>query len=65
MCFIEDNPEVNKTDKKIEYREVLSASEVNCYKIWLHAFNYKFKKYEFETKYPDWAQKDYDIDHIF
>ncbi len=55
----------NSQGKKIEYREVLSASEVNCYKIWLHAFNYKFQKYEFQTKYPDWAQKDYDIENKF
>jgi len=51
--------------KKIEFREVISSSEVNCYKIWLHAHNYKFQKYEFQTQYPDWAQKDYDLEYKF
>lgn len=62
---MDENLEDYKTEKKIEYREVISASEVNCYKIWLHAFNYKFQKYEFETKYPEWALGEYVIDHKF
>ena len=43
----------------------ISASEVMCYKIWLHAFNYKFEKYEFETKRPDWSLENYDPGYKF
>lgn len=45
--------------------EEISASEVMCYKIWLHAFNYRFEKYEFETKRPDWSLEEYDIGYKF
>ena len=43
----------------------ISVSELFCYKIWLHAWSYKFDKYEFKTKEPNWAKKNYIIEHIF
>lgn len=41
------------------------VSEIYCYKIWLHAWQYKFDKYNFKTEYPEWANKDYKICHKF
>lgn len=43
----------------------ISVSEMYCYKIWLHSWKYKFDKYEFTTKIPEWAKEDYEIEHIF
>ncbi len=43
----------------------LSVSEIYCYKIWLHAWTYKFENYEFKTSIPDWATKEYNPNHIF
>jgi hypothetical protein len=43
----------------------LSVSEIFCYKIWLHAWTYKFENYEFKTSIPDWATKEYNPNHIF
>lgn len=64
LCYKLEND--NQDAKpKIEYTKVLSASEVNCYKIWLHAFKYLFEDYEFTTKLPDWATKEYDLDYKF
>ena len=62
-----ENPELkeylynsdNKNDNNV------SVSDLFCYKIWLHAWSYKFDKYEFKTKEPDWAKKDYIIEHKF
>ena len=50
----------NKDDK-----DIYSVSELYCYKIWLHAWSYKFDKYEFKTKEPDWSDKNYIIEHKF
>ena len=52
--------QLNSTDK-----DNVSVSELFCYKIWLHALSYKFDKYEFKTKEPDWAKKEYNIEHKF
>ena len=60
--FNENNDNNNNND---DINNEISASEVMCYKIWLHAFNYKFDKYEFETKRPDWSLEDYDPGFIF
>jgi 23S rRNA-/tRNA-specific pseudouridylate synthase len=43
----------------------ISVSEMYCYKIWLHSWKYKFDKYEFTTKIPEWAKEDYQIDYTF
>lgn len=53
----------NITEKKED--PILSVSQIYCYKIWLHAWNYKFDEYEFETKYPEWAKEDHIIDFKF
>ena len=45
--------------------ESISVSEMYCYKIWLHSWKYKFDKYEFTTKIPEWAEDNYKIDHKF
>ena len=50
----------NKDDK-----DIYSVSELYCYKIWLHAWSYKFDKYEFKTKEPDWSDKNYIIENKF
>ena len=46
-------------------KDIYSVSELYCYKIWLHAWSYKFDKYEFKTKEPDWSDKNYIIEHKF
>jgi 23S rRNA-/tRNA-specific pseudouridylate synthase len=56
----DDGIEPNVTSEK-----VLSVSEIYCYKIWLHALRYKFDDLTFETKYPEWAEKDYVLDYKF
>ena len=43
----------------------ISVSQIYCYKIWLHAWNYKFDDLQFETKYPEWAKENYKIDFKF
>lgn len=53
-----ENNEVNYDDKIKS--DKISPGEVMCYKIWLHAFNYKFEKYEFETRRPEWSLEEYD-----
>lgn len=45
--------------------EEISTSQIFCYKIWLHAWTYKFDKYEFKTSYPSWANKEYVIENKF
>ena len=54
------NPEINEENK-----DIFSVSELYCYKIWLHAWSYKFDGYAFKTKEPDWAEKDYIIENKF
>ena len=39
----------------------ITVSELFCYRIWLHSYSYKFDKYVFETKIPDWGQKEYKL----
>ena len=63
-----ENPELkeyqyNSTNENSN--DIFSVSELFCYKIWLHAWSYKFDKYEFKTKEPDWAIKNYKIEHKF
>ena len=62
-----ENPELKEYQINIENKdnENISVSELFCYKIWLHAWSYKFDKYEFKTQEPDWAKKDYVIEHKF
>lgn len=55
----------NESSNNIEQNESISVSEMYCYKIWLHSWKYKFDKYEFTTKIPQWAKEDYHIDHTF
>jgi 23S rRNA-/tRNA-specific pseudouridylate synthase len=59
-----NDSENNKIPEKKEEPK-LSVSQIYCYKIWLHAWNYKFDEYEFETKYPEWAKEDHVIDFKF
>ena len=62
-----ENPEL----KEYQYNsnnnsdDIFSVSELYCYKIWLHAWSYKFDKYHFKTKEPDWADINYKIEHKF
>ncbi len=58
------NDTINDNDNT-NNRSDTSVSQIYCYKIWLHALNYKFDKYEFETKPPQWADKNYDINRKF
>ena len=66
-----DNPDMKKyqfvEEKEIEVGmgEGISVSEVYCYKIWLHAWTYKFENYEFKTSIPKWAEKEYVLDYKF
>jgi tRNA pseudouridine synthase 9 len=67
-----DNPDLIKFQHYIpdselnnENNEELSVSEIYCYKIWLHAWNYKFDIHEFETKFPEWAKENYEINYKF
>ena len=56
-----NNNNNNITDNNLN----LSVSEIYCYKIWLHAWTYKFENYEFKTSIPDWATKEFNPNHIF
>jgi len=58
------NDNNNDNNYDIENKE-FSTHEIMCYKIWLHAFSYKFDKYEFETKRPYWSLEDYEMDYKF
>ena len=63
-----ENPELKEyqyNSSNINNNDIFSVSELFCYKIWLHAWSYKFDKYEFKTKDPDWANKNYKIEHKF
>lgn len=70
-----DNPDMflKKTEPikdEVELKDIISAktlavSEIFAYKIWLHAYRYQFEKYEFKTKTPIWANKDYVINKSF
>ena len=42
-----DKPELKEYLLNPENKDDISVSELFCYKIWLHAFSYKFDKYEF------------------
>ena len=55
-----ENIELNK-DKS----QTVSSSDVMCYKIWLHAYHYKFESYDFETQRPDWSLESYKVGHKF
>ena len=64
-----ENPELKayqyNSDNNNNEKDIYSVSELYCYKIWLHAWSYKFDKYEFKTKEPDWSGKNYIIEHKF
>ena len=60
-----DDPKLKEYQLNSEDKDNISVSELFCYKIWLHAWSYKFDKYEFKTKEPDWGKKEYIIDHKF
>lgn len=61
-----DDPDMKQyMYKEDEDNKDLSVSEIYCYKIWLHAWTYKFEKYEFKTSIPKWAEKDYTVEHKF
>ena len=67
-----ENPELKAyqynnldNDNNENNKDIYSVSELYCYKIWLHAWSYKFDKYEFKTKEPDWSDKNYIIEHKF
>jgi 23S rRNA-/tRNA-specific pseudouridylate synthase len=55
----------NSNQTELNPETQLSVSQIYCYKIWLHAWTYKFDKYEFKTTYPSWATKEYEINKIF
>lgn len=60
-----DNPDLKSYQISGDNNENISVSQLFCYKIWLHAWTYKFGEYEFKTKIPEWAQKDYVINYKF
>ena len=60
-----DNPELKEYQLNPENKDNISVSELFCYKIWLHAWSYRFDKYEFKTKEPDWGKKEYVVEHKF
>jgi 23S rRNA-/tRNA-specific pseudouridylate synthase len=61
-----ENPELKEYQySNTDNNDIFSVSELYCYKIWLHALSYKFDKYEFKTKEPEWANKNYKIEHKF
>ena len=60
-----ESPELKEYQYINDNDNDISVSELFCYKIWLHAWSYKFDKYEFKTKEPNWAKKNYIIEHIF
>ena len=61
----ENEHNINNNNNIIDNNLNLSVSEIYCYKIWLHAWTYKFEKYEFKTSIPDWATKEFNPNHIF
>lgn len=65
----EDNLLMNNTDnsllEKCENVSHLTVADIFAYKIWLHAFQYKFENYLFETSTPDWAKIEYTIKKVF
>ena len=60
-----DDPDMKQYMYKEEDSKDISVSEIYCYKIWLHAWTYKFEKYEFKTSIPKWADKEYTVEHKF
>ena len=60
-----DDPKLKEYQLNSEDKDNISVSELFCYKIWLHAWSYKFDIYEFKTKEPDWGKKEYIIEHKF
>ena len=61
----ENEHNINNNNNIIDNNLNLSVSEIYCYKIWLHAWTYKFENYEFKTSIPDWATKEFNPNHIF
>ena len=60
-----NNNNINNNSDNTNNNLNLSVSEIFCYKIWLHAWTYKFENYEFKTSIPDWATKEYNPNYIF
>ena len=60
-----ESPELKEYQLNSDNKDNISVSDLFCYKIWLHAWIYKFDKYEFKTKEPDWAKIEYIIEHKF
>ena len=60
-----ESEEVKEYQINTQNEENISVSELFCYKIWLHAWKYKFDNYTFETNEPDWSKKDYIVEHKF
>ncbi len=60
-----ENSDKAEQEEKKEDEENVAVSELFCYRIWLHSFCYKFEKYVFETKIPDWANKEYKLKKKF
>ena len=60
-----DNINNNNNDNNHNNNLNLSVSDIFCYKIWLHAWTYKFENYEFKTSIPDWATKEYNPNYLF
>ena len=60
-----NNNNINNNSDNTNNNLNLSVSEIFCYKIWLHAWTYKFENYEFKTSIPEWATKEYNPNHKF
>ena len=61
-----DSSEYNEFKERFkENNNKLSVSDTFSYKIWLHAWKYKFGEYNFETKRPNWSLDNYIIDYKF
>lgn len=66
--FDEKNETSNEEEKSSESKDDVfnpSLIQGHSLKFWLHAFKYTFKEKEYQTKFPDWATKDYNVDIVF
>ena len=63
--YVPEEKEVMKLDSNLTESKTLSVSQIYCYKIWLHAWKYKFDEYNFETKDPAWTDEKYEINFKF
>ena len=57
--------DIKDINDDIEENDFFDQNEIKCFRIWLHAWSYKYNNLEFLSEIPEWAKKEYVIKHKF